>query len=65
MIMWKEKDTEKTILLDNVEVEVDQTYIDMFQIRRDLETLGDLIFKTECFVCKIFWASRLKELYNK
>lgn len=51
MIMWKQKDTEEIILLDH--------------LRNDLEVLGDLIFKTECFVCKIFWASTLKGLHSK
>lgn len=51
MIMWKEKDTKELILLDH--------------LRNDLEVLGDLIFKTECFVHKIFWASTLKGLHNK
>jgi len=63
MTMWKEKNTEEAILLDKVEV--DQTYIDMFQIRNDLEVLGDLIFKTDCFVCKMFWVTTLKGLHNK
>lgn len=54
---------EKRILLEHIEV--NQESVNRFIIRNQIEILQDLMQKSDCFYCKIIWASTLRGIHKE